>query len=215
MPPDSPTACLDRDLLRRAWPDGFLAVPGLATVGGWRCYRADGPEPIAEWIKGGPGGLAPTRFRLYNGRDWCRHDEYQPLWEPEDPRHACDDGDLLPLVDPADVGSFAILLRDLAVALYPDLVTRTITGLALSYEALLGPGGLASLRPGVGQPEPAPPRWGWRLIWHEAAPPGGTDTGGASSGEARVHLTDVPADVRPEARVLVLARIAVRERRGR
>ena len=194
MSDPSPTACLDLDLLRRAYGD-FLAVPGLATVGGWRCYRADGPEPIAEWIKGAPGELAPTRFRLYNGRDWCRRDEYHMGWEPEDPRHACDDGDLLPLVDPSDPGSWAILLRDLAVA--AGLNVTGATGFA--WERRDSPYRDLVVRPA------------WRLVLCGAY------------GIFGHHLCgdDVLVDgqsvvsVRDPALALVLDRISIREQTGR
>lgn len=107
MPDPSPTARLDRDLLRRAFPAGFLAVPGLATVGGWRCagIGVHVGEPV--WFT-----ETPQERRL------CSH-----LSGVIDVNIA--EGDMLPLVDPADAGSWTIVIRDLAVACGLDVKGAT------------------------------------------------------------------------------------------
>ncbi len=79
------------DLLRRAWPDGFLAMCGVSTTRGW----------------------------LYDGFRWRKKSTSaqgaylrQTAPEPGEIRS----GDLLPNVDPADTATWASLLRDLAEA---------------------------------------------------------------------------------------------------
>jgi hypothetical protein len=87
----------DRELLRRAWPDGYLAMRGVLTVGGWTCCGVappddgDGEERVAWWHA--HGGKRPA-LRMA-------------------------EGDLLPAVDPADTATWACLLRDLADAVWP------------------------------------------------------------------------------------------------
>jgi hypothetical protein len=161
------TACLDRDLLRRAYGD-FLAVPGLATVGGWRCVQ--GPK-------------APLWHKM-------TRDHGATLIGSVGLDAFCVPGDLLPLVDPADAGSWAILLRDLAVAAEPAWADVAVN---LTWHASpMPPGG---------------PRWCWYLGHEEFR---------AESGRSAGDIMDpFITDESDPARALVLARIAVREREGR
>lgn len=82
---------IDRELLWKAWPDGYLARRGVSTVGGW----------------------------LYDGFRWRKQSTNvegaylrQTPPEPGEIRS----GDLLPAVDPADTATWATLLLDLADA---------------------------------------------------------------------------------------------------
>ena len=88
----------DRELLRRAWPDGFLAMRGVGTVGGYDC------------IPDRDGGLH------WFPRSGVPH---MPAgnWYSEDGTHPrIKDGDLLPNVDPTDIPTWAGVLADLATA---------------------------------------------------------------------------------------------------
>ncbi len=78
---------IDLDLLRKAWPEGFLAMQGVSTVGGWIFVNIC-------WANLGDGQSFTSR-----------HDQA-----------AVSAGDLLPNVDPADTATWACLLRDLADA---------------------------------------------------------------------------------------------------
>lgn len=96
----------DQSLLRRAWPAGFLAVPGLATVGGWRCVSA------------ATGAILPAHFaRLYRDKGGLERGSLFPA-RPMPVFSGADllGGDLLPAVDPEDRASWAVLLADVAEA---------------------------------------------------------------------------------------------------
>jgi hypothetical protein len=87
----------DRELLWKAWPNGYLAMSGVHTVGGWICLGEDDEGP--KWSHPDP------RVRADPPPQWTR----------------CFDGelkagDLLPNVDPADTATWACLLADLAQA---------------------------------------------------------------------------------------------------
>jgi hypothetical protein len=92
---------IDRDLLWKAWPDGYLAMRGVGTVGGYqfcadkygtvRCLpRAEDKTLPNRWAADGSITYEAARKR----------------------------GDLLPNVDPDDVATWGCLLHDLGVALY-------------------------------------------------------------------------------------------------
>jgi len=42
---------VDRELLWKAWPDGYLAARGVSTIGGWRCLSVVLPRDPAEVAK--------------------------------------------------------------------------------------------------------------------------------------------------------------------
>lgn len=114
---------IDRKLLWKAWPAGFLAMRGASTVGGWVCIRT------------------PTDCRYANPQNWHFFAPF-PVFragqhEASSTRRLEGDeamdgirrqGDLLPVVDPSDVATWACLLLDLALAMFraeeaePDLV---------------------------------------------------------------------------------------------
>lgn len=82
-----------RDLLWKAYPDGYLAKRGVMTVGGWTYIGFDGRhswvrEPSEQYINS-----ECDLTKIYEGR-----------------------GDLLPLPDPSDTATWACLLEDLAEA---------------------------------------------------------------------------------------------------
>jgi hypothetical protein len=98
----------DRDLLRAAWPDGYLPMRGVRTVEGWTCVR------------GGDGSLwlAPEEHEARRLGPWPIYGFVggKPCHDLGD-AHAA--GDLLPAVDPADPATWACLLHDLADATWP------------------------------------------------------------------------------------------------
>lgn len=93
----------DRDLLRRAWPQGCLPVEGVQTITGWRftstCvifhthgfYQRQVPERMSTIVH------LPQKSS-YEVQKWI------------------DEGDLLPYVSPEDPATWACLLQDLAEA---------------------------------------------------------------------------------------------------
>lgn len=109
MPAIGESVTIERELLWKAWPDGYLAMRGVKTVGGWQCI--DGP----------PG---PESLRFHNGRGvelddrlrmGCRGILIPPLTNYA--HHICDEGGLLPDVDPSDAATWACVLLDLANAI--------------------------------------------------------------------------------------------------
>lgn len=125
---------IDRDLLRRAWPDGFLSARGVRTIGGWTCLgrvlSAD------KFWKQADFWSAPDMTSLY-GRV-CSNGEIVGYGSASpfnvtpwvDARRT---GDLLPRVDPEDVATWACLLDDLARA--ADLPTE---GRRVAFEKTAG-----------------------------------------------------------------------------
>jgi len=106
---------VEKDLLRRAWPDGFLPMRGVGTLGGWifssYCcifseygFHQRQISPRTSVVVHAPGA------NNHIVQEWI------------------DEGDLLPVVDPvADPATWACLLHDLALAIFkvsgvkPDL----------------------------------------------------------------------------------------------
>lgn len=118
---------IDRELLWRAWPEGHLAMRGVQTLGHWQCRWAAMGGRFGEFIRAegnlvpSETGLGPIRRIIVNSHEATRDDQGE---------HAR--GDLLPLVDPADIATWSCLLQDLGSAL----------GLprALGYRWFGGPG---------------------------------------------------------------------------
>jgi len=95
------------DLLWRAWPDGYLPMRGVSTVGGWVCMGAKPAHALATFrTRNGPlEVLAPsTRTALSGDTDSVSLGIIRA-------------GALLPLVDPADIATWACLVHDLGVAM--------------------------------------------------------------------------------------------------
>jgi len=88
-----------RELLWRAYPDGYIAMRGVHTVGGWTC--------IAR-----PARLDVAVFRQLN--------DPMEVWVGADPDSASmslvRSGDLLPLPDPGDPATWACMQANLAEA---------------------------------------------------------------------------------------------------
>ncbi len=124
---------IDRDLLRKAWPDGYLGMRGVRTVGNWQCVWEDPPFELEggfSWL-GSLTFLPPSRRHshpinglasLVRGKRAWTDDEFTWLdlatsktVERLDAAHEA--GNLLPNVDPEDVATWACLLSDLAQAL--------------------------------------------------------------------------------------------------
>lgn len=109
---------VDQESLWQAWPDGYLAMRGVSTVGGWLClegvrtgdeqqgeelvtFHSPDSQPIPHlvWKRGGGGA----------GSIWGNTDSQFDALRTT--------GHLLPNVDPAHVATWACLLADLAQAL--------------------------------------------------------------------------------------------------
>ena len=103
---------IDRKLLWKAWPEGFLPMRGASTVGGWVCIRT------------------PADCRYANPREWhffapfpvFRAGQHEAsstrrLEGDEAMEGVRQQGDPLPNVDPTDVATWACLLQDLEQAL--------------------------------------------------------------------------------------------------
>ena len=105
---------LNPDLLRRAWPHGYLLRVGLRTVGGWLCTRT---------------GANVSRF-IHSETQISGYLDSGRFYSHGNPSFLIGDAtDLLPNVDPTDVATWALLKTELALAVwsqysvfvYPDL----------------------------------------------------------------------------------------------
>lgn len=108
---------VDRELLWRAYPDGFLAGDGVGTVGGWRCVEV---APFGSVWSGRQ--VDGYRYAILGGdvtKDPDGMYERRSDWRlgMDTFRAAIDLGDLLPNVDPADTATWACVKQDLANAL--------------------------------------------------------------------------------------------------
>lgn len=118
-----------KDLLLQAYPAGFLLVPGLATVGGWRCLNVV-PGDVSSLAQGeawwgyfGTQAMPPGVFifpvfvhMALNVLGIWRDREKRGEEDGGDAaslRQACRRGALLPLPDRNDHATWACLLADL------------------------------------------------------------------------------------------------------
>ena len=115
------------DLLWRAWPDGYLAVRGVQTVGDWHCVDVGaGGEGTSLWSRSTPDSGGLTELGLLEGMPDARVNA----------------GLLLPCADPGDAATWACLLRDLAEAVN----VRVAHEKGKPDYAFFGPGGFAFWR---------------------------------------------------------------------
>ncbi len=102
---------VDRELLWKAYPDGFLAARGVSTVGGYligRCLES------GRWcVYGGDLGSGVNLLNPRYALDYRENKFAEP-------------GDLLPDLDPADDATWVCALRDLHRALLAKLQTEGI-----------------------------------------------------------------------------------------
>ena len=114
---------IDRELLWKAWPDGYLAMRGVKTVGGWVCQQT---EPHLLFTKDDMTGRYPQVdwAVIKQGRSYCSLVE-TPF-----------DQDLLPNIDTADAATWACLMQDVATALGlpPGLGYRWFGGPGTGWE---------------------------------------------------------------------------------
>ncbi len=106
----------DRVLLCRAFPEGYLAMRGTSTLGGWTCTTVDNGGDRSETTDlalvgwNGPGGSLLAIRRLDR-----QISHIQSL---------LDDGDLLPNLDPCgDPATWACVLQHLARQLLGEVFT--------------------------------------------------------------------------------------------
>ena len=99
---------IDPELLWRAFPDGYLAMRGVATVGGWQCIVAfrDGNPNSGSGIFYSSAGHFYTMCWPEGVKDAMRVPEVLAS-------AALNRGDLLPNVDPSDTATWACLLAEL------------------------------------------------------------------------------------------------------
>lgn len=104
---------IDRELLWKAWPDGYLAMRGVQTIGHWQCRWSAMAGRFGEFTRAegnlvqGDTGLGPIRRIIVNGAEPATRDD-----EGEHTR-----GDLLPNIDPTDRATWACLLHDLGTSI--------------------------------------------------------------------------------------------------
>lgn len=114
---------IDLDLLKRAWPKGYLPIRGVMTRKGWQCVDADKiicfkfayRTLIVSWKANDPP------YETYSMSDWGRHENWKAIQR----------GEFLPNVDPNDVATWACLLQDLVAASEPH---QTLTGVQATWE---------------------------------------------------------------------------------
>lgn len=123
---------IDRELLKRAWPEGYLMMRGVKTIGGWTLRAVIEETDISTGLmvwdlpsrERGEGNSSQTLFPCEPAL--ISFHEGQRL-EPERNKGdlaaaltetrwmtALEAGDLLPNVDPSDVATWACLLHELA-----------------------------------------------------------------------------------------------------
>lgn len=100
---------IDRELLWKAWPRGFVPMKGISTIGGFICTDVDA-DGFSSWVSTldhtGVGWRADA-----NLQEWSlRQDDgtYVPDWR------------FLPVVDPMETSTWACLLHELAAARCED-----------------------------------------------------------------------------------------------
>lgn len=108
---------IDRELLWRAYPEGYLARRGVSTVGGWQCVAelrdVERRMDYAFWLKDdlvSLYGLSELPAFSPVGYGAASPLNMTPITT------ALKAGDLLPNVDPADVATWACLKADLVRA---------------------------------------------------------------------------------------------------
>ena len=104
-----------RALLWRAYPEGYLAMRGVLTVGGWT-YAGETAHPNPHYnstIWARPGRFAADGTLLDRCVPMSRSVPRQNMGPP---CNVAAGGDFLPLPDPADHATWACLLADLAEA---------------------------------------------------------------------------------------------------
>ncbi len=100
---------VDRDLLRKAYPSGWLATEGILSVGGWRCLGA-GNEDGSVWSTGADAPSFDITARGYVS--WAFRIDLAEV------RRLIAAGYLLPRIDPAETATWACVKADLAKALW-------------------------------------------------------------------------------------------------
>ena len=105
---------IDRELLWKAWPDGYLAMRGMLTVGGWHCVARREHESLWTLLRS-EGGMTTVYGLPCGGPPYERRSCWRP--EMDDFRLCAELGDLLPQVDPqVDPATWACCKLDLARA---------------------------------------------------------------------------------------------------
>jgi len=109
-----------RALLWQAYPDGYLAMRGVTTLGGWICLDVM-PHPPADsnpgyWHKRWYANNKSAHIAVGWGGITFTFDDMNE--QRIDEAQAC--GDLLPHPDPTDPATWACLLADLAVARWAE-----------------------------------------------------------------------------------------------
>ena len=111
---------IDRELLWKAWPDGYLAMRGVKTVGGYQCIGINDERSLwmlatsVDFPLAYRGNLHPMDWLVSGGPPY----EQDPEWreQMETLRVHAEDGALLPNVDPSDHATWACVLHDLSKA---------------------------------------------------------------------------------------------------
>jgi hypothetical protein len=191
-----PETTVDPDLLWLAYPDGYLGMGGVRTIGGYICH---GP-----WHK--EGNEQTEIVFCKPDRGVCFVDG--PDWTVEHTRALAEmvgDGpdDLLPLVDPDDVATWACCLRDLAEACFerkgPPPDERWWVS---NWHPCLVP---AVENPSAGNPDHWQSGWALHITW-------------GTMGFITMHFDFAMKDIVDPALALVMARIsfyrALEEGRG-
>ncbi len=105
-----------KELLWKAWPDGYLAVRGVGTIAGWQCVRTPAEGVYANTVDH-TWWLAPVTFgtnRAPFGGDIVVRSDRRVFGSVRQ------DGKLLPNVDPEDTATWACLLQELAEAAHVE-----------------------------------------------------------------------------------------------
>lgn len=110
---------IETSLLWKAWPDGYLATPGVTTQGGWVTTEGEAEAQTIRWVH--PGG---QNAYSHHGTSTVLVHAVRSVGWPEWLHSDCgnigtrilDENLLLPRVDPRDTATWACLLADLAGA---------------------------------------------------------------------------------------------------
>ena len=109
---------VDRELLWKAYPAGYVGTKGVSTVSHWLCRWATGN--IAEFILDTGTGKGIRKIMVGPHEDGTVG-PWKERWDDHG-EHAA--GHLLPRVDPSQTATWACLLLDLVSACWTDEIPR-------------------------------------------------------------------------------------------
>lgn len=116
---------IEKELLWRAWPDGYLAIRGAGTIEGWQCIESGKNVTFLKGRTHISWRADDPPYQTHSVADMGRQMNWREIQT----------GDLLPNVDPTDAATWACLLRELAHAAFDEDWKGPITWLPTKVSA--------------------------------------------------------------------------------